>query len=49
MIDTDSWVSPQWTRLPELMAHVRAWLRHLPPDLARELAIRNVEPLLGPP
>jgi hypothetical protein len=48
MIGTDTWVPSQWTRLPQLMADVRTWLRQLRPDLAAAIASRNAERVLGP-
>ena len=47
MVGTDTWVTPQWTRLPELMAGVRAWLGQLRPDVAEKIAYRNAERLFG--
>jgi hypothetical protein len=41
MVGTDTWITPQWTRLPELKAAEQAWLRQLPPALAERLAWRN--------
>ena len=49
MIGTDTWVPSQWTRLPSLMADVRAWLRQLPPELAQAIAFDNANRLLGSP
>jgi len=49
MIGTDTWIPSQWTRLPELMADVRAWLRQLPRDVAEAIAWRNAERLLTSP
>jgi hypothetical protein len=48
MIGTDTWVPSQWTRLPGLMAEVRAWLGQLAPDLAQAIAYDNAERLLQP-
>jgi hypothetical protein len=48
LIGTDTWVVSQWTRLPELMARVRGWLRQLPPDVAQQIAFANAEHLFGP-
>ena len=47
MIGTDTWITPQWTRLPDLMDAVRAWLRQLPRDVAEQIAFRNAERLFG--
>jgi hypothetical protein len=41
MVGTDTWITPQWTRLPELKEAEQAWLRQLPTDLAERLAWRN--------
>lgn len=41
MVGTDTWITPQWTRLPELKEAEQNWLRQLPPDLAERLAWRN--------
>jgi hypothetical protein len=49
MIGTDTWIPSQWTRLPVLMAAVRAWLRQLPAELAEAIAWRNAERLLTSP
>src|SRR5262249_54227456 len=38
MVGTDTWITPQWTRLPELKAAEQAWLQQLPSDLAERLA-----------
>ena len=45
MVGTDTWVASRWERLVEVQADVRAWLRQLPPDLARRLASENAESL----
>jgi hypothetical protein len=49
MVGTDTWVSSQWDRLPEIQAGIRAWLRQLPPDIAERLAFRNALSLAGKP
>jgi hypothetical protein len=49
MVGTDTWVTPQWDRLPEIQAGIRAWLRQLPPDVAERLAFRNAARLAGKP
>ena len=41
MVGTDTWITPQWTRMPELKAAEQGWLRQLPPALAERLAWRN--------
>jgi hypothetical protein len=48
MIGTDTWIPSQWTRLPTLMADVRAWLRQLPRELASAIAHGNAERVLTP-
>ena len=45
MIGTDTWITPQWTRLPQLMGAVRGWLDQLPRDLAERIAFGNAEGL----
>jgi hypothetical protein len=47
MVGTDTWITPQWTRLPELKAAEQEWLRQLPPELAERLAWRNAACLFG--
>jgi hypothetical protein len=47
MVGTDTWITPQWTRLPELKEAEQNWLRQLPPDLAERLAWRNAACLFG--
>ncbi|HEY3111424.1 MAG TPA: amidohydrolase family protein [Chloroflexota bacterium] len=41
MVGTDTWITPQWTRMPELKTAEQGWLRQLPPALAERLAWRN--------
>ena len=48
MIGTDTWIPSQWSRLPALMADVRAWLRQLPLEVATAIAYANAERLLAP-
>jgi predicted TIM-barrel fold metal-dependent hydrolase len=47
MVGTDTWINPQWDRLPEILDGVRAWLRQLPRDVAERIAFRNAERLFG--
>jgi hypothetical protein len=47
MVGTDTWITPQWTRLPELKQAEQAWLRQLPPDLAERIAWRNAACMFG--
>lgn len=49
MVGTDTWVTSQWDRLPEIHAGIRAWLRQLPRDVAGQLAFRNAARLTGTP
>ncbi len=45
MVGTDTWIASRWETLVEVQAAARAWLRQLPPDLARRLASENAESL----
>lgn len=47
MVGTDTWIPPQWTRLPELKAAEQIWLAQLSPELAVRLAWRNAACLFG--
>ena len=38
LVGSDTWVTSQWDRLPEIHAGIRAWLRQLPRDVAEQLA-----------
>jgi hypothetical protein len=49
MVGSDTWVTSQWPRLPEIHAGNRAWLRQLPPDVAERLAFKNAASLAGKP
>jgi predicted TIM-barrel fold metal-dependent hydrolase len=49
MVGTDTWVNSQWDRFAAIQADVRAWLRHLPPDVAEQIAYRNALRFLGLP
>jgi hypothetical protein len=44
MVGTDTWVSGQWDRLPEILDGVRVWLRQLPLDVAFGNAERLIRP-----
>jgi hypothetical protein len=46
MVGTDTWVASRWAALVEIQAGTRAWLRQLPPDVARRLASENAESLV---
>jgi predicted TIM-barrel fold metal-dependent hydrolase len=45
MVGTDTWVASRWESLLGVQTATRAWLRQLPPDLARRLASENAESL----
>jgi hypothetical protein len=47
MVGTDTWVTSQWDRLPEIQAGIRAWLRQLPREVAEKLAFKNAVRLTG--
>ncbi len=47
MVGTDTWVTSQWDRLPEIQAGIRAWLRQLPREVAEKLAFKNASRLAG--
>lgn len=49
MVGTDTWVTSQWERLPEIHAGIRAWLLQLPRDVAEQIAFRNAARLSGRP
>jgi hypothetical protein len=50
MVGTDTWIPSRWVGYVEVQADTRVWLRQLPADVARRLAIENAESLarLGP-
>jgi hypothetical protein len=43
MVGTDTWIASRWESLVQVQTAARAWLRQLPPDLARRLASENAE------
>jgi len=45
MVGTDTWVASRWAVLADVHADTRAWLRQLPPDVARRLASENADSL----
>jgi hypothetical protein len=45
MVGTDTWVPSRWAGYAAVQADTRAWLRQLPPDVARRLAMENAEAL----
>jgi len=49
MVGTDTWITPQWDRFPEIQARVRGWLGQLPRDVAEKIAYRNARKFIGLP
>ncbi len=49
LVGTDTWINPQWDRLPDILNNFRVWLRQLPPDVAAKLAHGNAERLAASP
>jgi hypothetical protein len=45
MVGTDTWVPSRWATFADTQVETRAWLRQLPPDVARRLAFENAESL----
>jgi hypothetical protein len=45
MVGTDTWVPSRWPQVPAVQDETRAWLRQLPPDVARRIASANAERL----
>jgi hypothetical protein len=45
MVGTDTWVSSRWAVYVDVQNDTRAWLRQLPPEVARRLATENAESL----
>jgi amidohydrolase family protein len=45
MVGTDTWVASRWPQVPDVQDTARAWLRQLPPDVARRIASENAERL----
>lgn len=45
MVGSDTWVNDQWAIYEELIAMNRKWLRHLPKDVAEQIAFKNAERL----
>jgi hypothetical protein len=48
LVGTDTWINPQWDRLPELEAGIRRWLAQLPADVAARIAYGNADALFPP-
>ncbi len=46
MVGTDTWVTSQWDRLPEIQRGIQAWLRQLPPEVGEKLAFKNAARLI---
>lgn len=49
MVGTDTWINPQWDRLPGILDAFRVWLRQLPSDVAAKIAHGNAERLVAAP
>ncbi len=49
LVGTDTWINPQWDRLPDILNNFRVWLRQLPPDVAAKIAHGNAERLAAAP
>jgi hypothetical protein len=45
MVGTDTWIPSRWASYVGTQTDARAWLRQLPPDVARRLASENAESL----
>jgi hypothetical protein len=43
MVGTDTWVPSRWAGYVDVQTDTRAWLRQLPADVARRLAVENAE------
>jgi predicted TIM-barrel fold metal-dependent hydrolase len=48
MVGTDTWVPSRWAGYVDVQNDTRAWLRELPPAVARRLAVDNAEALARP-
>ncbi len=49
MVGTDTWVTSQWDRLPDIQAGFRAWLDQLPREVAEKIAHQNARRITGLP
>ena len=49
MVGTDTWITPQWDRFPDIQASVRAGSGQLPRDVAEKIAYRNARKFIGLP
>lgn len=47
MIGSDTWMNQQWSRYTYIIDSNRAWLRLLPPEMAKNIAYRNAERYFG--
>ncbi len=47
MVGSDTWVNGQWDNYEQIIASNRAWLRHLPRELAENIAYKNAERYFG--
>jgi predicted TIM-barrel fold metal-dependent hydrolase len=48
LLGSDTWVNERWLGYGDTMASYRAWLKHLPPDIAGKIAWGNGWNLWGP-
>ncbi len=48
LVGTDTWVTNQWSVLPETLDGFRIWLRLLPRDVAEKIAYKNAGKLAKP-
>ncbi len=49
MVGTDTWVTSQWERLPDIQDEFRTWLRQLPRNVAEKIAHQNARGFIGLP
>ena len=47
MVGSDTWVNSQWDNYDSIIASNRAWLSHLPREVAEKIAYKNAERLFG--
>jgi hypothetical protein len=47
LLGSDTWMNERWEAYDSLIGGYRAWLKHLPPELARTIAFGNAERLFG--
>lgn len=48
VVGSDTWVDARWDDYETIIEGYRAWLRQLPPDIARRIAHDNAATLVGP-